>query len=138
MTRLPVIALALWLAACQAPAPGFPDAPEPLASAQPLERLTRTRIPPSARTVEQAASWLLEPSGYHLVLVCDGCPSEAVEIGRKPVSPLGLKPQITTIKRALVLVAGSEVRLLVDDKSRLVSFGYQPMPGRVMREDRGQ
>lgn len=135
MRRLSLIVMMLVLAGCQAPENGFMDPPAPLASVQPLERLTRTRIPPSARTVEQAASWLLEPSGYRLLLVCAGCPAEAAEIGRKPVSPLGLKLQLTTIKRALVLVAGSDVRLLVDDQSRLVSFGYQPMPGPVKREE---
>lgn len=135
MKRLPLITIMVVLAGCQASAPGLMDAPTPLASVQPLERLTRTRLPPSARTVEQAASWLLEPSGYRLLLVCAGCPAEAAEIGRKPVSPLGLKPQLTTIKRALVLVAGSDVRLLVDDQSRLVSFGYQPKPGPVKREE---
>lgn len=135
MMRLPMIAIMLVLVACQGPALGPMDTPTPLPSVQPLERLTRTRIPPSARTVEQAASWLLEPSGYRLLLVCDGCPAEAAEIGRKPISPLGLKPQLTTVKRALVLVAGSDVRLLVDDQARLVSFGYQPMPGPVKREE---
>lgn len=135
MKRLAPIAALLVLAGCQASSPSLVDTPAPLPSVQPLERLTRTRIPPSVRTVEQAASWLLEPSGYRLLLVCSGCPVEAAEIGRKPVSPLGLKPQLTTIKRALILVAGSDVRLLVDDQSRLVSFGYLPAPGPVSREE---
>lgn len=135
MKRLSLIAIMLALAGCQAPAPDFTDMPAPLASVQPLERLTRTRIPPSSRTVEQAASWLLEPSGYRLALTCTGCPTEAAEIARKPISPLGLKPQLTTIKRALVLVAGSDVRLVVDDQARLVSFGYQPVPGPAVQEE---
>jgi len=135
MTRLAAVAIILALAACQ---PMPPAALETTSIAPPtvppLEMLTRTRIPPSAHTVEQAASYLLEPAGYRLVLSCAGCPAEAAEIGRKPISPLALKPQLTTIKRALVLVAGSDAHLVVDDNARLVSFGYQPPPARVSLE----
>jgi len=128
--------LMLALAACQ-PMPPPSDmaaVPSPPPTVPPLELLTRTRIPPSARTVEQAAAYLLEPTGYRLALSCAGCPAEAAEIARKPVSPLALKPQLTTIQRALVLVAGSEVHLLVDDKTRLVSFATQPPSGPVSLE----
>jgi len=132
MRRLALIAVLLALAACQPMPQGATEsttlAPPKVA---PLDMLTRTRIPPSARNVEQAAAYLLEPTGYRLALSCVGCPAEAAEIGRKPISPLGLRSQLTTIKRALVLVAGSDAHLVVDDRARLVSLGYQPASGLV-------
>ena len=97
-----------------------PD-PKPL---PPLELLTRLQLPGSVHTVRDAAEYLLEPSGYRLVTGCEHCPAEGSEIARKPISPLGLRPQITTIKRAVLLVSGSGVHLLVDDDAKEVAFAY--------------
>jgi hypothetical protein len=102
-----------------------PD-PQPV---PPLELLTRLQLPAYVHTVHDAADYLLEPSGYRLVTTCDLCPAEGAEIARKPISPLGLHPQITTIKRAVLLVSGSGVHLLVDDSARQVAFAYaSPSP----------
>lgn len=127
--RRPALALSLAaaLAACQsAPDPGAarPGPRPPPQALPPLELLTRMTLPANVSTVRDAAAHLLEPTGYRLALDCAGCPPEAAEIGRKPVSPLGLRPELTTVKRALVLVAGSRTRLVVDDQARVVSYGY--------------
>lgn len=86
-------------------------------------------LPAVVTTVRDAATHLLESTGYHLALECGGCPPEAPEIGRKPISSLGLRPELTTVKRALVLVAGSRTRLVVDDQARVVSCGYLDQGG---------
>lgn len=125
MKRLTVSAVLLLLAACQSPSDGSDSsAVAPPTPVPPLDMLTRMTLPAKVATVEEAAAYLLEPSGYRLAVSCAGCPPEAAEIARKPISPLGLKPQLTTIKRALVLIAGSDARLIVDDQRREVSFGY--------------
>jgi hypothetical protein len=117
---LPLALLAL--AACQAAPPSTPVVVTPPTAVAPLDLLTRLTLPPSAQTVAGAAAYLLEPTGYRLVAASP----ESAEIARKPISPLGLRPQLTTIKRALVLVAGSNTRLLIDDQHHEVAFAYYP------------
>jgi hypothetical protein len=90
----------------------------------PLGMLTRMSIPAEDDTVAKAASFLLEPAGYHLAEVCTSCPTEAKEISEKPVSPLALRPQLTTIRRALVLVGGSRTRIIIDETNRRVAYGW--------------
>lgn len=116
------------LGACAAappsPAPA-PAAPEPV---YPLDQTTRLELPPTVRTVQQAATYLLEPTGYRLVAVCGNCPPESAEIAAKPISPLAFagQPFLTSITRALILVGGSRTRLVVDDQTHLVRYGYLP------------
>jgi hypothetical protein len=94
-----------------------------------LDLVTRLQLPAYVHTVQDAAEYLLEPSGYRLVTTCPRCPPEAPEIARKPISPLGLHPQLTTIKRAVLLVSGSGVHLLVDDDAKQVTVAYaSPSP----------
>jgi hypothetical protein len=97
-------------------------APEPPKAIPPLELRTRLVLPPDIKTVAQAAQYLLEPTGYKLVLSCRYCPTDSAAIATKPISPLGLKSQVTTIERALILVAGSNVRLQIDDDAKIVSY----------------
>ena len=114
-----------------APAPA-PAAPEPV---YPLDQTTRRELPPTVRTVQQAAAYLLEPTGYHLVTVCGNCPPESAEIAAKPISPLAFAghPFLTSITRALILVGGSRTRLVVDDQTHLVRYSYLPAPQEAAR-----
>lgn len=106
----------------------FTDPPPPAAPAHvavsPLDGLTRLQLPDSVANVHDAVQFLLAPTGYRLVTRCPGCAAEAAEIAAKPISPLASRPQLTTIERALILVAGSRTRLVVDDRAREVSFAY--------------
>jgi hypothetical protein len=129
MKRLGIAAmLALSLAGCadlSSLEHALPLAPTPApVTLPPLALITRLQLPASVRNVQEAAEYLLEPSGYHLVTGCRHCPPESGEIARKPISPLGLHPQLTTIERALLLVSGSGTRLVVDDDARQVSLAY--------------
>lgn len=84
----------------------------------------RMTLPPDARTVGDAAEYLLEGSGYSLVLFCKRCPKAAPRLAAEPVSPLAFaKPnEITSATRALLLILGEGRRLFVDDELRLVTF----------------
>ncbi|WP_282611041.1 hypothetical protein [Pelagibius sp. Alg239-R121] len=89
-----------------------------------LNMLTRLKIPEDYKTVGQAAAWLLRPTGYLLVVDCPGCAPEAVRLADDPISPLAVRPELTSVTRALLLVLGSDGRLIVDHENRLVSFGF--------------
>lgn len=110
------------------PEPAFPD-PATLDDAG-LNALTRLDLPPQAKTVEDAVNWLLEPTDYQLRKSCPGCSPDAYVIIGDPISPLAFPPQLTTIKRALVLVAGSDSKLVVDEKNKLISFDFAERVGR--------
>ena len=100
--------------------------PTPLPSARPspVAMLVRLPIPADKRTVAEAAEYLLEPTPYHLVLRGPLCPPEAQEIAEKPVSPLAQNSSITSIQRALLMVAGSRTKLLIDDNALSITFAY--------------
>jgi hypothetical protein len=120
MSRTFLLLPLLALAACQIPEAAIGVA-EPTS---PLDQMTRLEIPAYADTVGKAADFLLEPIGYRTVQGCSACPREAAEITAKPVSPLALRPQFTTVGRALVLVGGSRTRIVVDPRTRLVSYAW--------------
>ncbi len=120
MTRSPFLLLPLFMAACASQ----PPVAASLQPVPPLDMLTRMAIPAEDDTVAKAAAFLLEPAGYHLAEGCASCPTEAKEIGEKPVSPLALRPQLTSIRRALVLVGGSRTRIIVDESNRRVAYGW--------------
>ncbi|HEV2651663.1 MAG TPA: hypothetical protein VGU69_10425 [Rhizomicrobium sp.] len=105
-----------------------PLPPAPLEQISAVDFLTRLPVPPDNQTVAEAANYLLAPTKYHLLLGGPFCPPEAPDIAAKPISPLGLKPAITTIKRALILVAGSKTRLLIDEDAKSVTFAYVSDP----------
>ena len=44
------------------------------------------------------------PTGYILALNCPACPSEAKTIAQDPISPLALKSELTTVRRAIALI----------------------------------
>lgn len=70
-----------FLGACTTPPPVPPAATPVVAAPQRLDAQTvRLYLPPSVRTVGQAAAWLLDGSGYDLVLYCAACPPRAAEI----------------------------------------------------------
>ncbi|WP_157871105.1 hypothetical protein [Gluconacetobacter diazotrophicus] len=109
---------ALGLAACAEK----PAAPLPTVSS--MTMVTRLEYPTNAKTVADAARFILRPTGYHLVTQCPNCPPEAQIIADKPISPLGLNPQITTVSRALILIGGSRTALLVDPDHKAIAYTW--------------
>lgn len=118
-------AVVLSLGACAAQ-PGARPVTAAVKPARPdlRSQAVRMTLPPDARTIGDAAEYLLEGSGYSLVLFCKRCPKEAPRLAAEPVSPLAFaKPnEITSATRALLLILGEGRRLIVDDQLRLVTF----------------
>lgn len=118
-------AIALLLGACAAQPGGRPVATAVKPARPDLRSQTvRMTLPPDARTVGDAAEYLLEGSGYSLVLFCKQCPKAAPRLAAEPVSPLAFaKPnEITSATRALLLILGEHRQLIVDDQLHLVTF----------------
>ncbi|KXV49658.1 hypothetical protein AD945_03765 [Gluconobacter albidus] len=108
----------LGLAACAEK----PAAPLPTVSS--MTMVTRLEYPTNAKTVADAARFILRPTGYHLVTQCPNCPPEAQIIADKPISPLALNPQITTVSRALIMIGGSRTGLLVDPDHKAIAYTW--------------
>ena len=90
----------------------------------------RLRIPPEARSVGDLTEYLLESTGYQLVLYCRGCPDEAPRIAADPISPIAYVAQGRTMRaeRAIKLALGLKSRLVVDPELRSLSFEFLPSP----------
>ena len=92
------------------------------ASSAGLKAQVRFELPPNAKTVAQAASWLLEPHGYRLVLSGATAPREASAIALQPL-PAGLpKGRVMTIEEALLAITESDQAVVIDNDNQLVSF----------------
>lgn len=91
------------------------------AEVDPLKLYIRTDYPPSLTTVEEGAHWLLEATGYRLVLQSPA-PQDAPEMAAKPISPMARMKRTMTIEDALLTLVGPENYLVVDRKNKLVSF----------------
>jgi hypothetical protein len=120
------ILIALTLSAC-APVTNVTTTRTALSPASPassLDAQVRVALPADLVSVQQATEFLLQHSGYQLALRCPKCDPAAPLIAAKPISPLAYaKPgQITSIKRALVLVLGNDDALVIDASTRTVSF----------------
>ncbi len=87
-----------------------------------LDTMVRMQLPENLPNVEAGATFVLRGSGYAFTSYCAHCPVKAPLIAKEPVSPLAYTGGITTIRRALLLVAGSKARLVVDDRAKLVTF----------------
>lgn len=98
--------------------------PEPLPTVSSMTIVTRLEYPKSAKTVQEAAEYILRPTGYHLVVDCPNCGPEAREIAEKPPSPLSLRPEITTIARALILIGGSRTAIVVDADHHAIAYTW--------------
>ncbi len=91
----------------------------------PLRLGTRINLDPNIKTVSQAAAWVLAPTDY-TVATQYPAPMEALRIAQSPVSPLAQTVKFMAIEEALLLIIGSENRLVVDHTHQLVSF--EPIP----------
>jgi len=134
MKRSLTLAALIGLAGCSS-IDGLFDPPRPplpslsttaaLPPDDPLQGVVRLELPDTVRTVDQAARYMLEATHYTLVLSCQLCPIEAQEIGAKPISPLAFTHQVTTVNRALLLIAGSGTRLIIDTDTHQITFAYK-------------
>lgn len=94
-----------------------------IASAEidPLKLYIRTDFPPNLQTVEDGARWLIESSGYTLLLSYPA-PTDAQDMAAKPITPMARLKRTMTIEDALLTLIGPENYLVVDRKNKIVSF----------------
>jgi hypothetical protein len=84
---------------------------------------TRTAWPADVKTVGEAVRYVLAPTGYTLLLGAPA-PREAAAIASQAISPQAIRQRTLPIDEALLAIAGPGIRLIVDQRNRLVSFGY--------------
>lgn len=90
---------------------------------QGLQIRTGMTFPKQVLTVRDLALYLLEPSDYKLVVV-SGRRAEAMQILARLVPKEVMDGSIKTIEDALLLAAGKDVNLVVDQKNKMVTFEY--------------
>ncbi|MHC4397907.1 MAG: PFGI-1 class ICE element type IV pilus protein PilL2 [Planctomycetota bacterium] len=92
-----------------------------LSQQNPLEQTVSLTIPAEIQTVGEAINYLLQNTGYNL-LPAKYRQDEASELLKQklPLNDRSLKN--TTVKNALLALAGNAYLLLVDPKHRYVSF----------------
>lgn len=113
-------ALLMGLSACGHDAP--PPAPTVTPPADEFDNLVRLDFPEDIQTVDHAAQYLLTGSGYQIDWQCGQC-TYSNFLKDKPVSPLAFRPQqVTTLRRALVIIVGSEGQLIVNRDTKRVSL----------------
>lgn len=120
----PLVVLGAVVTGCASGSKKPVQEPEAKLQLSELDGMTRLNFPEHFETVGEAARWLLKPTGYQLRANCPGCSKEAARILEDPISPLAFVDRMTSIKRALALVAGTDCRLVVDEKNRLVSYDF--------------
>jgi len=91
------------------------------AEIDPLKLYIRTDYPPTLTTVDEGARWLLEATGYRLVL-SHPAPQDAQTLASQRITPMANMKRTMTIEDALLTLIGPENYLVVDRKNKLVSF----------------
>lgn len=95
------------------------------AEIDPLNVYMRTAYPPEAKTVSDAAEFLLEPTGYELKLDAPA-PRDAQELASQPITPIARLHRTMTIIDALLVLVGTEHYLVIDREHKLISFTRAP------------
>lgn len=88
-----------------------------------LKMGARATFPPDIRTVGQATRYLLEPTGYKLLLN-DPAPYESEEIASQPISKNALSSKVYPVEDVILRLVGKDNRIIIDHENKLVSFEY--------------
>jgi hypothetical protein len=122
MSKFAFILSTLLLATACTPKP--PVITTPFVQPPALESLVRLNLPNAIISVDEGAKYLLQGTGYKVTWDCGECQYSKI-IKTKPVSPLFFQPNETaTLKQALVLLVGSQGKLLIDEENKLVSLTF--------------
>lgn len=103
---------------CLLATPAFSQA---LLNVDTLEVSTRTIYPPEVKTVGDAAEWLLDPLGYHIVADYPA-PTSAKALLVKPIPTAAKIHRTMPITHALQLLIGEGNSIVVDREHQLISF----------------
>lgn len=87
----------------------------------PLALYARTVYPEDAKTVGDAARYLLEPSGYTLVTAYPA-PNDAIQLANSRIPPIAKVHRTMPIIDALQLLIGNDHWIVIDRNHKLISF----------------
>lgn len=93
----------------------------PLPEVDTLHVSARTIYPPELNTVGEAANWLLEPLGYHIIADYPA-PTSAAAILKQPIPTAAKMHRTMPVTHALQLLIGEGNTIVVDRKNRLITF----------------
>lgn len=92
----------------------------------PLSLHVRTVYPEDVKTVGDAARYLLEPTGYRLV-VDYPAPTDSVRLVERKVPPIAKIHRTMPVLDALQILIGSDNWIVVDRNHKLISFSEEAM-----------
>ncbi|CAM5364434.1 hypothetical protein [Pseudomonas aeruginosa] len=87
----------------------------------PLSLYARTVYPEDVRTVGDAARYLLEPTGYQLVIAYPA-PKDAISIYQRKLPPIAKVHRTMPIIDALQILIGNDNWIVIDRNHKLISF----------------
>ncbi len=87
----------------------------------PLSLYARTVYPEDVRTVGDAALYLLEPTGYQLV-IAHPAPKDAISIYQRKIPPIAKVHRTMPIIDALQILIGNDNWIVIDKNHKLISF----------------
>ncbi|HCF1343364.1 TPA: hypothetical protein NH804_006231 [Pseudomonas aeruginosa] len=87
----------------------------------PLSLYARTVYPEDVKTVGDAARYLLEPTGYQLVVVYPA-PKDAVDMYQRKIPPIAKIHRTMPIIDALQILIGNDNWIVIDRNNKLISF----------------
>ncbi|WP_263147653.1 hypothetical protein [Pseudomonas sp. RIT-PI-AD] len=94
---------------------------EQLVTIDPLSLYARTVYPEDVKTVGDAARYLLEPTGYQLVVVYPA-PKDASNIYKRKIPPIAKVHRTMPIIDALQILIGNDNWIVIDRNNKLISF----------------
>lgn len=95
------------------------------ADIDPLSVYVRTDYPPTVKTIQDAAGYVLAPTGYRFISDYPA-PLDADRIGSSRVPPVAKIHRTMQIIDALQLLVGQQYYIVIDRNNRLISFTQQP------------
>ncbi len=111
------LALLMLSALCVSQSHAAPRLPE----VDTLQVSVRTVYPPELTTVKQAVDWLIEPLGYY-VITDYPAPDSAKTLLAQPIPTVAKMHRTMPVLHAIQLLIGEDNTIIVDKRSRLLSF----------------
>lgn len=87
----------------------------------PTSLYVRTVWPDGINTVGQAITYILEPSGYKLLLDYPA-PSDAYKLANEPIPPIAKIHRTMPVIDAIQILIGTDNFIFIDHRNKLISF----------------
>ncbi|MGI0120365.1 hypothetical protein [Zooshikella sp. RANM57] len=92
---------------------------------EPLNLYVRMVLPTEAKTVQDAAEYLISHTGYQLKLD-EPAPTDAQQIASNTIKPIARMSRTMSVMDSLLVLIGPENYLIVDREHKLLSFTAKP------------